>query len=144
MNTLNVQIKAVLLIFLKNIKSLKGNLLIGNIIELNKLIESKEELRQALISGFSGGGVDLVSGGPPCQGFSMAGLREKDSDKNMLPWEFAKFVEYVQPKIAVLENVTGILRAFKDSDGKPFYAWFEVAKAFAEKKIYSTMFTCER
>lgn len=118
----------------KNIKSLKGNLLIGNIIELNKLVESKEELRQELQSGFSGGGVDLVSGGPPCQGFSMAGLREKDSDKNMLPWEFAKFVEHVQPKIAVLENVTGILRAFKDSDGKPFYAWFEVAKAFAEKK----------
>ncbi|CDH18349.1 DNA-cytosine methyltransferase [Xenorhabdus bovienii str. kraussei Quebec] len=117
-----------------NFKSLKGNLLIGNIIELNKLIESKPELLQELQSGFSNDGVHLVSGGPPCQGFSMAGLREKDSDKNMLPWEFAKFVEHVQPKIAVLENVTGILRAFKDSNGMPFYAWFEVAKAFAEKK----------
>ncbi|SQI42115.1 Modification methylase BspRI [Leminorella richardii] len=64
----------------------------------------------------------------------MAGLREKDSDKNTLPWEFASFVEHVQPKIAVLENVTGILRAFKDKNDNLFHAWFEVAKVFATKK----------
>ncbi len=38
----------------------------------------------------------------------------------------------VQPKFVVLENVTGILRAFKE-DGVSYHAWFEVAKAFAGK-----------
>jgi DNA (cytosine-5)-methyltransferase 1 len=75
-------------------------------------------------------GFGLVSGGPPCQSFSMAGLRQFNNT-NTLPWEFAKFVQTTQPKIALLENVTGILRAF-DVDGKKFYAWFEVAKAFAQ------------
>ncbi|WP_462156341.1 DNA cytosine methyltransferase [Pseudoalteromonas piscicida] len=61
----------------------------------------------------------------------MAGKREKNSDKNTLPWEFASFVEYAQPKLVLLENVTGILRAFKDDEGKSFHAWYEVAKVFA-------------
>jgi DNA (cytosine-5)-methyltransferase 1 len=61
----------------------------------------------------------------------MAGLRQQDSDKNALPWQFAKFVEFTQPKIAMLENVTGILRPYKDENGKDFHAWYEVAKTFA-------------
>ena len=61
----------------------------------------------------------------------MAGLRKIDCDKNTLPWEFAKFVQHTKPKIAMLENVTGILRAFKDEEGKSFHAWYEVAKVFA-------------
>ena len=113
---------------------LKGKLLVGNIIELNKLLESNANLLNNLKHGLNGEGVDLVSGGPPCQSFSMAGLRDKNSDKNTLPWEFAHFVSLLQPKIALLENVTGILRAFKDKDGSCFHAWFEVAKVFASKQ----------
>ncbi|SIS41219.1 DNA cytosine methyltransferase [Neptunomonas antarctica] len=109
---------------------LKGKLLIGNIIHLNSLLESRPQLLEAVKCGFGNNGVDLVSGGPPCQSFSLAGLRKKDCDKNSLPWEFAKFVGMVQPKFAVLENVTGILRAFKEG-GVSYHAWFEVAKAFA-------------
>jgi len=112
--------------------TLKGKLLIGNIIHLNKLLESQAELLEAVRGGFGDNGVDLVSGGPPCQSFSMAGLRKKDCDKNSLPWEFAKFVGMVQPKFVVLENVSGILRAFKE-DGISYHAWFEVAKVFAGK-----------
>ena len=115
-------------------KQLENSLIIGNIIELNHLIEQDIELLLALKSAFNNTEVDLISGGPPCQSFSMAGLREKDSDKNTLPWEFANFVSIVQPKIVLLENVTGILRAFKDKDGSLYHAWFEVAKAFATKK----------
>jgi len=112
---------------------LKGKLLVGSIVELNKLLTRNPELSKALQNGFSQGGVDLVSGGPPCQSFSMAGLRKKDCDKNTLPWEFAEFVSSVKPKVVILENVTGILRAFKDEDGNSFHAWFEVAKEFATK-----------
>jgi DNA (cytosine-5)-methyltransferase 1 len=110
---------------------LLGKLVVGSIVDLNKFLEKKRIHRMALRNGFGRGGVDLVSGGPPCQSFSMAGLRKKDCEKNVLPWEFAKFVKMVQPKFAVLENVTGILRPFTE-DGVSHHAWFEVAKAFAE------------
>lgn len=115
-----------------NINALDGKLIVGSIIELNRLLKSSPKLVEQLSSAFGReGGLDLVSGGPPCQSFSMAGKREKNSDKNTLPWEFARFVEYVQPKLVLLENVTGILRAFKDEKGQSFHAWYEVAKVFA-------------
>ncbi|MEZ8542939.1 DNA cytosine methyltransferase [Vibrio splendidus] len=111
---------------------LKGKLVVGSIVELNRLMDEDQNLTDSLKSAFdSERGLDLVSGGPPCQSFSMAGLRKRDCEKNTLPWEFAKFVQHTQPKIAMLENVTGILRAFKDDDGNSFHAWYEVAKVFA-------------
>lgn len=116
----------------KDWSRLNGKLVVGSIVELNKLLDANPELVEQLKTSFGHErGLDLVSGGPPCQSFSMAGLREKNSDKNTLPWEFAKFVKHTQPKVALLENVTGILRAFKDEDGTLFHAWYEVAKAFA-------------
>jgi len=112
--------------------ALTRSLLIGNIADLNTILSDKKHpLLKQIKSALGQGEVDLVSGGPPCQSFSLAGLRQHSNDRNQLPWEFAKFVEKVQPKIAMLENVSGILRAFK-VDGKKFYAWFEVAKAFAK------------
>ncbi len=57
--------------------------------------------------------VDLVIGSPPCQGFSDArGSREEKSAghkvRNNLPFDFIKVVEYLQPKIALMENVSGM------------------------------------
>ncbi len=116
----------------KDLTELDGKLIVGSIIELNKYLEATPKLVKLLKNAFGrNGGLDLVSGGPPCQSFSMAGKREKNSDKNSLPWEFAKFVDIVKPKIVMLENVTGILRAFKDDEGNSFHAWYEVAKVFA-------------
>ena len=60
----------------------------------------------------------------------MAGLRQLKNERNQLPWEFARFVNLVNPRAVILENVSGILHAFND-EGRKFYAWFEVAKAFA-------------
>lgn len=111
---------------------LQGKLVVGSIVELNRLLDSDKELVMQLKTAFSSErDLDLVSGGPPCQSFSMAGLRKLDCEKNTLPWEFAKFVQFTQPKIAMLENVTGILRAFTDDKGNRFHAWYEVAKVFA-------------
>lgn len=111
---------------------LEGKLVVGNIIQLNQLLKARDDVLQSIKNGFNGEGVDLVSGGPPCQSFSLAGLRRRDCEKNTLPWEFANFVEMVRAKFVILENVTGILRAFRQN-GESFHAWFEVAKAFAEK-----------
>lgn len=112
---------------------LQGSLVVGSVVELNKwLNDARNKIAlESLRNGFGDGHIDLVSGGPPCQSFSMAGMREYTNSRNILPWEFAKFVQLVQPKIALLENVTGILRPF-EVDGEKKYAWFEVAQAFAQ------------
>ena len=107
-----------------NLDSIRYKLIIGSIKELNQVLKSSPSMLESIND------ADVVSGGPPCQSFSMAGLRELSNDRNTLPWEFMQFVKLTNPKIAVLENVSGILRAFK-SEGKPYYAWFEIAKGFA-------------
>lgn len=103
-----------------------GRLVVGNILHLTQWLEA----HPAVVKHLRIKNLDLVSGGPPCQSFSLAGLREKNNEKNSLPWAFAKFVDMVRPKVALLENVTGILRPFTEN-GEKYYAWFEVAKAFA-------------
>ncbi|MEP4487163.1 DNA cytosine methyltransferase [Marinobacter alexandrii] len=113
-------------------KELRGSLLVGSIVDLNTILTEDKELAQSIRRGFGDGGVDLVSGGPPCQSFSMAGLRQRSNPRNLLPLAFANFVQETNPKIALLENVSGILRPFRQ-DGKPDYAWHNVAKEFAER-----------
>ena len=113
----------------ENPKKLRCSLLIGSILDLNTLLE-QPKLKKALRTGLGDGEVDLVSGGPPCQSFSMAGMRQHSNERNALPWAFAEFVKHVQPKMALLENVSGILRPF-NIDGEKYFAWYEVAKTFA-------------
>lgn len=116
-----------------NLVDLRGKLLVGSIVELNKYLSSSPEFVRLLSNSFGEGEVDLISGGPPCQSFSMAGLRQLECERNTLPWEFAKFVGAVNPRFALLENVTGILRPFTDAGGRKVYAWYETAKAFCVK-----------
>ena len=52
---------------------------------------------------------DIVLGGFPCQGFSLAGPRKVDDKRNVLYQYFVKVIEQVQPKAFVAENVKGIL-----------------------------------
>ncbi len=53
--------------------------------------------------------VDLIIGGPPCQGFSVAGKRIVDDVRNKLYKNFVRFVEYYKPKAFMMENVPNIL-----------------------------------
>ena len=53
--------------------------------------------------------IDGIIGGPPCQGFSLSGNRDKKDPRNSLFMEFVRFVKYFQPNFFVMENVTGIL-----------------------------------
>lgn len=55
------------------------------------------------------GKVDVIVGGPPCQGFSIAGHRRKDDPRNSLYKSFVDFVEFYQPKVFLLENVPNLL-----------------------------------
>ena len=53
--------------------------------------------------------VDVICGGPPCQGFSIAGKRIVDDERNTLYKSFVKFVAAFSPKAFVMENVPNIL-----------------------------------
>jgi DNA (cytosine-5)-methyltransferase 1 len=53
--------------------------------------------------------INIVCGGPPCQGFSVAGLRNPNDPRNQLFKEYIRIVAYLQPDFIVMENVPGIL-----------------------------------
>ncbi len=53
--------------------------------------------------------IDLICGGPPCQGFSTIGSNNKEDSRNFLFWEFLRVVEALNPDYILMENVTGIL-----------------------------------
>lgn len=76
--------------------------------ELEKVLECDE-----LIDNLKAQDIDLIAGGPPCQGFSLAGRRDPKDKRNMLPWQFLDLVEKLDPKAVVLENVSGIRQNFK-------------------------------
>lgn len=52
---------------------------------------------------------DIIAGGPPCQGFSLAGFRRDDDPRNKLFKQFYKIVKGVTPKAFIFENVPGLL-----------------------------------
>lgn len=55
--------------------------------------------------------VDIIVGGPPCQGFSSANRWQKESDdpRNKLFFQYLRFVEVLNPKAVMIENVRGLL-----------------------------------
>ncbi len=75
--------------------------------DINEVLKNYSEQLEALQ-----GKVDLVAGGPPCQGFSMAGKRVKDDIRNQLVFSYIKFIKLVQPKMILFENVKGFTYAF--------------------------------
>jgi DNA (cytosine-5)-methyltransferase 1 len=76
--------------------------------KIQKLIEEKAEELKALK-----GKVDLVVGGPPCQGFSMAGRRKESDKRNKLVHSYLEFVGLVQPRAILFENVRGFAMKFR-------------------------------
>lgn len=70
--------------------------------------------------------INVVFGGPPCQGFSVAGLRNPDDPRNKLFKEYIRFVRHFQPEFVVMENVPGILTM----EGGSVYR--EIIRQFAE------------
>lgn len=58
------------------------------------------------------GSIDLVAGGPPCQGFSVGGKRDGGDDRNRLVYRMLEFIEIIQPRAVLIENVEGMARRF--------------------------------
>jgi len=90
--------------------------------------------------------VDLLTGGPPCQGYSALGIRRSYSvDKKQLPsnhlyQDMAYFISQIQPKIFLFENVRGLLNAKWTKDGVKGEIFKDVFKTFDSLSNYTVKF----
>jgi DNA-cytosine methyltransferase len=71
--------------------------------------EVQEEFIGAIEKKLNGEELDLMVGGPPCQGFSHAGFRREDDARNDLATIYLKLAKRLRPKTFILENVEGLL-----------------------------------
>lgn len=107
--------------------------------DVRKLTQKKGELLKNYLAEWKTQGVevvDLVCGGPPCQGYSGIGHRrtfkldKEEIPSNHLFQEMADVVRIVQPKIFLFENVAGLLSAKWTPDGKGGEIFRDVLKEF--------------
>jgi DNA (cytosine-5)-methyltransferase 1 len=68
------------------------------------------------------GSVDILAGGPPCQGFSSAGRRKHDDPRNQLFARYVRLVAVLKPKVLLIENVRGFTIDFEQQDKVANYA----------------------
>lgn len=66
------------------------------------------DITQTLTDVYQFEGVDIVFGGPPCQGFSIAGKMDPNDPRSRLLWVFMKTVELTKPRAFVCENVKAL------------------------------------
>lgn len=62
--------------------------------------------------------LDVLVGGPPCQGFSLAGKREEFDQRNKLYLAMVKTAKLLKPKVVILENVPGMLTLYNGAGAK--------------------------
>lgn len=70
---------------------------------------TKSEVKEKIIKFGIDANADIICGGPPCQGFSLAGFRNENDPRNLLFKPFVEIVSKVNPKVVVFENVEGIM-----------------------------------
>jgi DNA (cytosine-5)-methyltransferase 1 len=68
------------------------------------------DLDEATLSKYVNCEIDVLVGGPPCQGFSIAGPRDMNDKRNSLYLAMVKLAQILQPKAVVLENVPGMIQ----------------------------------
>ena len=81
------------------------------------------------------GTVDVLAGGPPCQGFSTYGRRNRDDERNGLYLDYLRVVEAIQPTVVLLENVQGIDMPFIVSGQKTGKHCRKTVAARIEEKL---------
>jgi DNA (cytosine-5)-methyltransferase 1 len=110
------------------------------------LVKLIDELSQNFGRNFRNNPVDLIAGGPPCQGFSGIGIRRSYSvDKEQLPsnhlfQDMAYFIHQIRPKMFLFENVEGLLNARWKKGGQKGEIFQEVLKTFRDIPGYLVKF----
>ena len=101
--------------------------------DINKVLDEHQEELKALR-----GQVDLLAGGPPCQGFSLAGRRRNSDKRNKLVLSYIKMVDAIRPKCLLLENVKGFTIPFKVNGEEKLYSSLVVDEL--RKRHYDVQF----
>lgn len=89
--------------------------------DINVVLKEKEEYLKKLKSK-----VLMVAGGPPCQGFSMAGKRDMNDKRNKLVHSYIKFISVVMPEVIVFENVHGFTSNFSNGENSKNFSLYVV------------------
>ena len=84
-----------------NAKSICGDITQISYADIKKIIGNKQ--------------IDIIIGGPPCQGMSLSGPRQFDDPRNKLYLSYIRLVDEIRPRAFVIENVPGLVSLF---DGK--------------------------
>jgi len=79
------------------------------------------------------GKINLIAGGPPCQGFSLVGKRNKNDPRNNLYKEYVELVGIVKPNYLLIENVRGIITNFFNSKSNSVEIEDSSPKSYAER-----------
>lgn len=72
-----------------------------------------KHLRAAVVRHTGGEVVDVVAGGPPCQGFSVFGKRQEEDPRNDLFLSYLRTIQALSPKYFVMENVPGLAMMYE-------------------------------
>ena len=112
-----------------------------------KSYDIKEAIKnQAIFEDLTKKGIDLVCGGPPCQGFSNIGIRRSYSvEKRQLPSnhlfeDMAYFIHKVRPKVFIFENVEGLLRSKWTTAGEKGEIFDDVLTTFRKIPDYEVKY----
>lgn len=103
--------------------------------EVGELIENHADDLESIR-----GSVDLIAGGPPCQGFSHAGKRDPNDPRNKLAEQYIKVVEILQPRFLLLENVRGFNAKFNKDISTESVPYSQVVKKRLEDLGYGVAF----
>ena len=94
-----------------NLDSQTQNLIFDNSFVLSS--QTDYNIRQKFSTYLFAGELDVIIGGPPCQGFSLTGPRSLDDKRNQLYLSIMKAVETFRPKAFLIENVPGMAKLYK-------------------------------
>jgi DNA (cytosine-5)-methyltransferase 1 len=81
--------------------------------------------------------IDMLVGGPPCQGFSVAGRRDPDDPRNRLVRSYLQLVDLLRPRVVLIENVRGITVDFADGVRSRNYAAWLMKSLAVEYDVFS-------
>lgn len=95
------------------------------------------EIKEQVIEESIKNNVDVIIGGPPCQAYSVAGLRKPNDPRGRLFEDYMEVVRKVQPKIFVMENVRGLLSIWTEKENLSEKELEEIKKfnELKEKKV---------
>lgn len=84
--------------------------------------------------------IDVLVGGPPCQGFSLTGTRVKDDPRNKLYAAFLKAIDILNPKIVLIENVKGMSSLYNGEASKRIQNELYEKDYFVSTKVLNSAF----